>query len=231
MGLPCNESIVSNCGDCIQMNTLNQFQTDQETFWAGRFGTEYIQRNQGDAMLASNLSFFAKALHATRGIQSCIEFGANIGINLKALKILYPNISAYAIEINADAVRELAKMIPASHVHHTSILDFQPYQTWDLVLTKGVLIHIAPERLTDVYNLLYSSSHRYICIAEYYNPTPVELTYRGYTGKLFKRDFAGEMLDRFNDLKLVDYGFVYHRDQFPQDDINWFLLEKGGRNA
>ena len=26
---------------------------------------------------------------------------------------------------------------------------------------------------------------------------------------------------------LVDYGFVYHRDNcFPQDDINWFLFEK-----
>jgi spore coat polysaccharide biosynthesis protein SpsF len=29
-------------------------------------------------------------------------------------------------------------------------------------------------------------------------------------------------------LKLADYGFVYRRDiRFPQDDINWFLLEKG----
>ena len=36
------------------------------------------------------------------------------------------------------------------------------------------------------------------------------------------------MLDRFDDLKLADYGFVYRRDLlFPQDDINWFLLEKG----
>jgi len=44
---------------------------------------------------------------------------------------------------------------------------------------------------------------------------------------LFKRDFAGEMLDRFKDLELLDYGFVYHRDNnFPQDDLNWFLLRK-----
>jgi len=47
---------------------------------------------------------------------------------------------------------------------------------------------------------------------------------------LFKRDFAGEMLERFADLKLLDYGFVYRRDpNFPQDDITWFLLEKSGR--
>jgi hypothetical protein len=43
----------------------------------------------------------------------------------------------------------------------------------------------------------------------------------------FKRDFAGEIMDRFPDLRLVDYGFVYHRDpQFPQDDFTWFLMEK-----
>ena len=57
------------------------------------------------------------------------------------------------------------------------------------------------------------------------------MSYRGHTEKLFKRDFAGEMLDRFNDLKLADYGFVYRRDMlFPQDDINWFLLEKHSLN-
>lgn len=68
---------------------------------------------------------------------------------------------------------------------------------------------------------------RYILIAEYYNPVPVEVSYRGNSGKLFKRDFAGEMLDRYSDLQLLDYGFSYRRDpQFPTDDINWFLLEK-----
>jgi pseudaminic acid biosynthesis-associated methylase len=97
----------------------------------------------------------------------------------------------------------------------------------DLVLSKGFLIHVNPDKLSQIYDLLYQSSCHYICLAEYYSPTPVEVNYRGCEDKLFKRDFAGEMLDRFNNLKLVDYGFIYHRDnQFPQDDINWFLLEK-----
>ena len=79
---------------------------------------------------------------------------------------------------------------------------------------------------------MFQSSHRYICIAEYYNPTPVEVPYRGHQNKMFKRDFAGEMLDKFQDLRLLDYGFVYHRDtQFPQDDVNWFLLEKISRKS
>jgi spore coat polysaccharide biosynthesis protein SpsF len=64
-------------------------------------------------------------------------------------------------------------------------------------------------------------------ICEYYNPSPVAIPYRGHSDRLFKRDFAGEMLEMFADLKLVDYGFAYHRDPaFPQDDITWFLMEK-----
>lgn len=73
------------------------YKTEQENFWAGDFGTEYIQRNRGDGLLASNLDFFAKALRGARGVKSCIEFGANIGMNLKAIKLLHHGIDAHAI--------------------------------------------------------------------------------------------------------------------------------------
>jgi spore coat polysaccharide biosynthesis protein SpsF len=82
-----------------------------------------------------------------------------------------------------------------------------------------VLIHVSPQKLGTVYEKLYSVSRRYILVCEYYNPSPVSVTYRG--------DFAGELLDRYADLALIDYGFVYSRDPaFPQDDITWFLMEK-----
>ena len=49
----------------------------------------------------------------------------------------------------------------------------------------------------------------------------------GGLSKLFKRDFAGDMLNMYKDLSLVKYGFYYHKDkQAPQDDLNWFLLKK-----
>ena len=64
-------------------------------------------------------------------------------------------------------------------------------------------------------------------IAEYYNPSPVSISYRGHKDRLFKRDFAGEFLDKFSNSNLVDYNFHYHRDKnFPQDDITWFSIEK-----
>lgn len=205
----------------------NQYQTEQEAFWAGAFGTDYIDRNQGDALLASNLNFFSKALHSARGVNSCLEFGANIGMNLKALKLLRPGLDAHGIEINADAARQLGETIPPTKVYNTSILDFQTERSWDLTLIKGVLIHINPQVLPQVYDKLVASTSRYLLVAEYYNPAPVAIPYRGHTDRLFKRDFAGEIMERHPQMQLVDYGFAYRRDpSFPQDDITWFLMEK-----
>lgn len=203
------------------------FKTEQETFWAGEFGNAYIVRNQGDVLLASNLDFFSKALRATRGIQSCIEFGANIGMNLKAIQLLHPTIDASAIEINAAAAAQLREVITPGNVHNISILEFEPTRTYDLTLIKGVLIHINPGELPNVYDKLVASCGRYLMVAEYYNPAPVTIPYRGHTDRLFKRDFAGEIMDRHPQLQLLDYGFAYRRDpNFPQDDITWFLMEK-----
>lgn len=203
-----------------------EYKTEQEEFWAGGFGDQYTNRNQGEGMVAANLALFSRILERTQSVCSAIEFGANIGLNLEALRVLIPGIELSAIEINRTAVDELEKL-GGVKIYPQSILDFQPDYPRDLVLIKGVLIHINPASLPDVYDLLYNSSKRYICVAEYYNPSPVEVPYRGNKEKLFKRDFAGEMLNRFPDLHLVDYAFVYHRDSnFPQDDITWFLLEK-----
>ena len=203
------------------------YKTDQEAFWAGDFGKDYINRNQGDALLASNLDFFSKALRQARGIKNCIEFGANIGMNLKALQLLHPRIDAHAIEINAEAAKQLGAVIPQANIYHNSILDFEPLRQWDLTLIKGVLIHMNPEMLPNVYDKLFATCGRYLLVAEYYNPAPVAITYRGHNDRLFKRDFAGELMDRHPKLQLVDYGFAYRRDpNFPQDDITWFLMEK-----
>jgi spore coat polysaccharide biosynthesis protein SpsF len=204
----------------------NKYSTQQEGFWAGEFGDAYTERNVGLLCVASNLALFAKILARTSSISSIIEFGANRGLNLHALKQLKPSASFQAVEINEKAAGELKKL-DWLEVHHQSLLDFKAAKLSDLVLIKGVLIHLNPEVLPQVYELLYQSSSKYICLVEYYNPTPIAVPYRGHEDRLFKRDFAGEMMKKFNDLKLVDYGFVYHADcNFPQDDVTWFVLEK-----
>lgn len=200
--------------------------TAQELFWEGSFGDAYMKRNKGKDLLASNLSFFAKALRCARNLKTCIEFGANLGYNLMALQILFPRLDIHAVEINKKAAGHLRTVIPPSNVFPVSIHDFTSKKKWDLVITKGLLIHIDPKSLEVAYKKMVNASNRYLLVAEYYDPKPTKLPYREYANRLFKRDFAGELIDK-HQLRLLDYGFVYHRDaQFPQDDINWFLLEK-----
>lgn len=202
------------------------FKTEQESFWAGDFGDEYTVRNDSAEVVAGNISLFQKALDKKESPSSVIEFGANRGMNILALKKLLPNAEFAALEINESAVKELRGIDGVSAIQ-TSIMDYAPTKKYEMSLIKGVLIHINPDELPSVYTKLYESSSRYILIAEYYNPSPMSIPYRGHENRLFKRDFAGEMLDKYSDLKLVDYGFCYHRDvTFPLDDITWFLLEK-----
>jgi pseudaminic acid biosynthesis-associated methylase len=196
---------------------------DQEQFWQGAFGNEYTQRNLGH--IAANFAFFAPILRLTRGVGSVIELGCGAGGNLAALRHLLPQAQLTGVEINASA-RELAQR-HANLVVAGSLLEFRTNQPADFAFTKGVLIHIAPENLEHAYAALYQASRRYLMVGEYYSPNPVEIDYRGHAGRLWKRDFAGDLLDRYADLRLVDYGFVWRRDpQFRQDDLNWFLLEK-----
>lgn len=209
------------------MSDATSFKTDQERFWAGEFGTDYVGRNNDDAFVASNVSLFSRALRRTEPLRDCVEFGANVGLNPRALSILYPAIRAHAIEINANAARALERFVPKENIHLGSILEFEPARVYDLVLIKGVLIHINPDCLNEVYDKLYRSCGRYLLVCEYYSPVPTSVPYRGHQDRLFKRDFAGEMLDRYRDLALLDYGFAYRRDpNYPQDDLNWFLLGK-----
>lgn len=202
------------------------FATEQEKFWAGEFGNDYMERNQGANWIAANMALFAQVLRRCDNVSSVLEFGANIGLNLHALHALLPQAQLSAIEINPKAAATLRGAGNIT-VFEQSVLEFQPKQQYDFVLTKGLLIHIEPASLSAVYERMYQSSRRYVCVTEYYNPSPVEVPYRGHSGKLFKRDFAGELMDRYPDLKLLDYGFAYRRDPvFPQDDMTWFLLAK-----
>ena len=205
---------------------MTDFRTKQEEFWAGEFGDEYTARNRGLDWVASNIALFSKILARTDSVRTVLEFGANIGLNLEAIRQLLPAAELSAIEINATAADQLRRL-DYVRVYQASLLDYSPDYQRDFVLVKGVLIHLAPDFLPKVYDLLYRTSSRYICLAEYYNPSPVSVPYRGHQDRLFKRDFAGELLGRFRDVRLIDYGFVYHGDpKFPQDDITWFLLEK-----
>ena len=201
------------------------YETEQENFWATNFGSNYIVRNNSEQLLYSKVAWWAKMLKSANNVTSIRELGCNIGLNLVALKRLQPSLQLSGYEINDEAFRQ-AKEFNVAEIKKGSILQKIEDKKVDLTFTSGVLIHINPEHLNKVYDNLVNGSNRYVLVAEYYNPVPVSVTYRGHEDRLFKRDFAGELIENYG-LKLIDYGFVYKRDNLaPQDDVNWFLLQK-----
>ncbi len=201
--------------------------SDQEEFWRGNFGDAYSDRNNTPELIGSNIELFAKMVD-WGSVDSVLELGCNIGFNLMAIHSLNKKIALYGVDLNKKAVQMAAKQSPAN-VFVASATDQLPEQIpqCEFVFSKLVLIHCDPSRRKNFYKNLFDMSSRYICICEYHNQTPIELSYRGFEEKLFKDDFAGEFLELF-DVSLKDYGFIYHRDiSFRgQDDMNWFLFEK-----
>ena len=203
------------------------FKTEQENFWANDFGNKYINRNKLDNLLPKKINLFSEIFRRVSLVNNIIEFGPNSGVNLIAIKKLMPSVNLNAVEINANAVTNIKKLKLCKKVWNESILNFKNKSKFDLAFTSGVLIHINPEYLDRAYKALYDNSKKYILIIEYYNPSPVEIDYRGHKDRLFKRDFAGEIISKYKNLKLIDYGFKYKLDNnFPLDDVTWFLLEK-----
>jgi pseudaminic acid biosynthesis-associated methylase len=202
------------------------YHTEQEKFWATDFGNDYPNRNEGEKLISSNLALFSKIFKSCVSVNSVAELGCNIGLNLIALNRININMKLRGYEINEEAATAAREKNIAEIINTTIIETLEVNQKFDLTFTKGVLIHINPDKLHAVYRNLYDLSNRYIMICEYYNPVPVSIDYRGNKDRLFKRDFAGELIKEF-DLKLVDYGFNYYQDTYlTNDDSTWFLLEK-----
>ena len=206
--------------------------TTQEKFWKGSFGSDYINRHGQSKWVKNNKFFFKTCFKKIKShkIKSMIEFGSNVGLNLIALHKILKLKEIRGIEINKIAHEQLSKLNYVEAINQ-SVSSYKSKNKYDLVLSKGFLIHINPDQLNQVYKNIYNScsANGYILIAEYYSPKPVSIEYRGNKNVLFKRDFAAEILKMFKKkIQLIDYGFAYHGDKHPQDDLTWFLFKKNG---
>ena len=47
------------------------YKTEQENFWSGKFGDEYVGRNSEQTMLGSNTALFSTVLSRTGGGKTC----------------------------------------------------------------------------------------------------------------------------------------------------------------
>jgi len=93
-----------------------------------------------------------------------------------------------------------------------------------MVFTSGVLIHIHPDKLGKATDEIVRVAQKYVLCLEYFSHTPVEVSYRNHEGFLFKRDFGGFYLDRYPQLRTLDYGFLWQREMEIFGNLNWWLL-------
>src|SRR4051812_5014195 len=145
----------------------------QVDFWRGDFGNTYTSRNNlkpellraRTAMWSSILSHTLKAPPA-----SILEAGANIGMNLRALRML-SGARMMALEPN-DKAREILvedEVVAATDVKAgiASAIGW-PDKAADLVFTSGVLIHIHPDNLHASMREIHRCSARWIVSVEYF---------------------------------------------------------------
>lgn len=202
----------------------------QLQFWRGKFGEGYIRRNSADNdALRARIFLWARILTSMQGQPPCsiLEVGANIGLNLRALKTL-TGARLAAVEPNAVARHQLLEesILEPGDVQdgYAASLPFED-GSFECVFTSGVLIHVAPEDLLSSIKEISRVSSKYIVCIEYFSDKPVELNYRGRSGLLFKRDFGGYYLQNIPNLCVLDYGFAW-KEMTNLDNLTWHVFEK-----
>jgi len=191
----------------------------QQELWQGQFGNEYHVRN----VETNRTAFWYNAL---RGIihdfGSVLEVGAGKGDNLEAIRAWNGKARVTGIDINESACKVMAERgIVAIHGPFPQVKVDNRY---DLVMTRGFLIHVPQVYLKETLERIYELSNRYICVAEYYSPNRRKVNYRNITNAMWTGDYAGMLMKLHPDLRLVNYGFSYWQD--GGNDVTWFLMEK-----
>ena len=139
-----------------------------------------------------------------------------------------PNSKKSIIEISKMAYDYATSHYSIDKSFNGSIVESNfAHNSFDLVYTMGVLIHIHPDDLLANMKKMYEYSGKYIVMGEYFNRTPVMIEYQGEKDKLFKRDFGKFFIENFP-VKLIDYGFLWGHiyESAGIDDLTWWLFER-----
>lgn len=206
--------------DKIQNQSLEAVRLEQ--LWSGEFGDAYVERNRA----AGNIRepFWQKVL-AELDAQTILEVGCNIGANLRWIAGLRSPQQVYGADINLKALNELRRTLPDVNAIWSPGRELPFRDRWfDLVFTMGVLIHQPESTLPLVMAEIVRCSRRYVLCGEYYAEHITEVSYRGQTGALFKRDYGRIYQELFPALRLLRQGFL-SRDE-GWDDVTYWVFEK-----
>lgn len=178
--------------------------------WRGEFGTAYHKRQpptDPTSALRAMVPF---------PVATVLEVGCGRGDNLLAwdrarVVGVEPNLYAreLALDRGLDVRDDTADMLPF------------PSDTFDLVYTCGVLIHIGPDDLDASMSEIHRVSNQWILAVEYPAPQPLSVEYRGVEGGIWKRNYGAEYMDRFP-LEVEGHGEA----TAPFEGCEFWLLRK-----
>jgi spore coat polysaccharide biosynthesis protein SpsF len=194
-----------------------------ERLWDGGFGDDYVERNR--AVGDSRQAFWKAILTEFSTVRSVLEVGCNLGANLRWIAAQVPPQNIYGMDINTKALSELRRTFPDINAiwSPARVLPFRD-RWFDLVFTMGVLIHQPESTLPLVMSEIVRCSRRYVLCGEYYAKQTTEISYRGQTGALFKRDYGRIYLELFPELALRKRGFLSRTEGW--DDVTFWVFER-----
>lgn len=200
---------------------MNHAATEQLAIWTSEFGEEYTQRNN---VLRPRRVDAWRTMLGINAITSILEVGCNIGWNFQYISQV-GQYELHGIEPQAAAVTECRGMNPGASIQCGNAFDL-PHDddTFDLVFTSGVLIHIHPTDVARAIDEMYRVSKRYLLYVEYDHPIEEEVPYRGKSGALWRRNHRQCFEERYPDLKVVRSGVWDKGNDY--DDCGWCLFEK-----
>jgi len=199
---------------------------DELTWWSGEGGDAYMLRNDpSEQNIAARTQSLNRVLaRCYLPIQSVLEVGAGPGANLRALHVLLPQSQLYTVEPN-ETVRKRLESLSYVKVFdgHAGAICAED-NSFDLVLTAGVLIHVNPDRLSDCMREIVRVSRRYVLAIEYFAPKCEPIVYYG-AERIWRNNFGKLYRDECG-LKPIAHGFFWKEGGEGYDNTVWHLLEK-----
>lgn len=200
-------------------------------WWAGPGGDDYMIRNGiSERNIAQRQASLEKLLRLDPwnlvSVSSVLEVGCGPGANLVALQRILPEARLVGIEPNPSARESAAKVCPTAtiiegHAGEIGAAD----DSFDLVFTAGVLIHVHPDRLAATCREIARVSRAYVLAIEYFAPSVEPVVYHGDV-RIWRNDFGKVYRDEVG-LVPIRHGFFWREADEGYDSTVWWLLKKG----
>ena len=145
----------------------------QADAWTNAHGMKYVVHHLKEDWQKSRVEKWRQILSHFPDATSCFEIGCNIGTNLRTIRHCRPEAVVSGLEINPYAALEAEKISNGDvFLGEIASHDFK-HEQYDLVFSRGVLIHINPDKIEEVITKMISAASKYLLIWENYSPAYV----------------------------------------------------------